>query len=625
MKAESRETAPREERYSGENIRAAAAHSEVYVNYPTMPGAFPTSPQNAMAAVASKQTPAALSRRIPSTSTSYQKPVPKPFQPSLKDTAYNVLGPLTKTKNSNERLKIAGSPSTSFNSPRRSITAGFWEILGNLVSGRSVSPPSTQDSEARIQADTEALVVKEDDSGSSFIPQTLTDTESPTERKHDPQPGTVTSLPPSYGPKGFHIPPETVKTILEDLKSKKIYWQSSWYRGTDNQKITVHYCKTLERAEDIAKLFLTDEVLGFDIEWKVHARASDGIRKNVSLVQIANEERVALFHIARFKKGDSIEDLVPPTLKTIMESSDITKVGVSVKGDCTRLRKFMGIDARGLLELSHIHKVVQYSKGQSTCLDKRLVSLANQAEEHLGLPLWKGEVRSSDWSQDLNIEQVQYAASDSYAGLQIFYTLDAKRLALDTVPPRPAHAELNLPLRLATGDTYETDDEQSMLSESEQPQASLETETASSSEVDPVEGLSQDLSQTSIEVVKPPSVPRIPKKVAVPSTPPKPEIQAANEWIAQWRATQPTDAKAKAYPAALRAYALWHIQGRDCSSAAALLRDPPLKETSVAAYVLDAIMLENLPFKPERVTDVTTNLPDMLQAKSKRYFQGRQN
>ena len=42
-------------------------------------------------------------------------------------------------------------------------------------------------------------------------------------------------------------------------------------------------------------------------------------------------------------------------------------------------------------------------------------------------------------------------------------------------------------------------------------------------------------------------------------------------------------------------------------------------------YVLDAIMLENLSLDHTRVSDVTTNLPDMLQAKSERYFQGQGN
>ena len=76
--------------------------------------------------------------------------------------------------------------------------------------------------------------------------------------------------------------------------------------------------------------------------------------------------------------------------------------------DCTRLRNFMGIEARGLIELSHLYKLVRFSiSGDHSKIDKRLVALAQQVHEHLLLPLSKGEVRASDWSQrSLVLEQL---------------------------------------------------------------------------------------------------------------------------------------------------------------------------------------------------------------------------
>jgi ribonuclease D len=139
----------------------------------------------------------------------------------------------------------------------------------------------------------------------------------------------------------------------------------------------------------------------------MNASAADGVKKNVALVQVASEERIALFHIARYPNGTTVDDVVAPTLKRIMESPKITKVGVSVKGDCTRLRKFMNIESRGIFELSHLYKLVKYSSGDVKKINKVMVNLAQQVREHLQLPLWKGEVRSSDWSQDLNYQQIQ--------------------------------------------------------------------------------------------------------------------------------------------------------------------------------------------------------------------------
>lgn len=214
----------------------------------------------------------------------------------------------------------------------------------------------------------------------------------------------------SCSPLGYRI----TDTVLEDASSldqeaKSLHWEYTLYRSPHGEKVKVHYCKTKADAERIARLFFDEEVLGFDIEWKPNATAKEGIKKNVALIQIASEERIALFHIARFRGEDAVEDLVTPTFKYIMQTPRITKVGVSIKADCTRLRRYLGIESQGLFELSHLYKLVKYSPSNASSVDKRLVRLATQVEEHLGLPLWKGQdVRGSDWSAaDLNHQQVQ--------------------------------------------------------------------------------------------------------------------------------------------------------------------------------------------------------------------------
>lgn len=209
-------------------------------------------------------------------------------------------------------------------------------------------------------------------------------------------------------PLGYYIPSDRMReSMLASRSSRSAYWQYTLYRGPKREKVMVHYCKRLETTERISKLFLNESVIGFDIEWKPAATVKDGIRKNVATIQIASEERIALFHIARFSKGDSVEDLVAPSFKQIMESPSITKVGVSVKSDCTRLRKFMNIDSRGLFELSHLYKLVKFASDDVKKINKKLVSLATQVEEHLMLPMYKDEnVRASDWSEELDYEQI---------------------------------------------------------------------------------------------------------------------------------------------------------------------------------------------------------------------------
>ena len=87
--------------------------------------------------------------------------------------------------------------------------------------------------------------------------------------------------------------------------------------------------------ETVSQLFANEPVLGFDIEWMAQASAKDGIRRNVSLIQIASETRIALFHIAVFAGTNVPADFVAPTFKKLMESKSITKAGVAIKGDST--------------------------------------------------------------------------------------------------------------------------------------------------------------------------------------------------------------------------------------------------------------------------------------------------
>lgn len=193
------------------------------------------------------------------------------------------------------------------------------------------------------------------------------------------------------------------------------FWSHSSHKSPDGKDIIVHYCKSLKSTEQVARYFLEDKVLGFDMEWKAQVSASDTLQNNVSLIQLANKSRIALFQVAMFKPARGVEDLVAPSLKKILESPDVTKVGVSIKADCTRLRRFLDINVRAMFELSHLHKLIKYCHSNPRLINKRLVSLTDQVEEHFGLPLEKEDtVRCSDWTVALNYPQVQCESAYSY-------------------------------------------------------------------------------------------------------------------------------------------------------------------------------------------------------------------
>lgn len=172
--------------------------------------------------------------------------------------------------------------------------------------------------------------------------------------------------------------------------------------------------------------------------------------------------------------------------------------------------------------------------------------------------------------------------------------LDGKRNALCPVPPRPQHAELDLPIRLANDEIIAAGDEPSQIDEG-----------LSSDLHKPGDESSQNMNIVSGHRRAAPSE-KVRSKTKIralrrPRPNSSPEIMKAEDWIEKWRTKRPVNQKCLVLPSQLRAYSLWHEQQLDVSAAAALLRDPPLKNATVAAYVLDAIQLERLPFEKERI------------------------
>jgi hypothetical protein len=174
---------------------------------------------------------------------------------------------------------------------------------------------------------------------------------------------------------------------LVDESLPPLFWSHNSQQSPNGEKPIVHYCRSLRSTEETIQHFLGSKVIGFDMEWKSSASSWDSIQNNVSLIQIANEERIALFQVALFKPSRTLNDLVPPSLKRLIESPEVLKVGVSIKADCTRLRKYLGIDAKATFELSHLFKLVKFGKDNPKLVNKRGVNLSDQMQEHFGLPL----------------------------------------------------------------------------------------------------------------------------------------------------------------------------------------------------------------------------------------------
>ncbi|KAL4808457.1 ribonuclease H-like domain-containing protein [Aspergillus unguis] len=254
------------------------------------------------------------------------------------------------------------------------------------------------------------------------------------------------------------LPWKREKASPQSILNNASQWSHRLYKTHEGKPIMVHYCSSLATTDKVAQLFANEPVLGFDMEWKWPGATPDKIQENVSVIQLASRDRIAIFHIARFQPNSQLNNLVSPKLKAVIENPNILKAGVNIKGDCSRLLKWLKIDARGTFELSHLHKLIKYCHAMPKLVNRARVKLADQVQEHFGLPLAKERsVRCSNWSKPITAQQAHYAAADAYAGYQLFVVMDAKRRALTPVPPLPAFDELGLAIRITNVEKDKSD------------------------------------------------------------------------------------------------------------------------------------------------------------------------
>ncbi|KAI1332033.1 ribonuclease H-like protein [Xylariaceae sp. FL0255] len=388
------------------------------------------------------------------------------------------------------------------------------------------------------------------------------------------------------------------------------FWSFTQYRRTAEdgslETVKVHYCRSKQKMEEVCqKYFMNEKLLGFDLEWVPESSKRDGVKRNVSLIQIASPSRIALFHVALFA---NMGNLVAPSFKAIMENPEVTKIGVAIKGDATRLRNFLFIDSRGLMELSHLYKLVTYSSNkQYKLINKKLVTLAAQVEEYLHLPLFKGQgVRSSDWSRPLDMDQILYSASDAYASLHLYATLEHHRKQLDPCPPTPHHAELNIPIRLADGVDIDDVPDEALEIELEKTSEALPKPSTEymASALESVTIEDQDTTALGSTKWTPPSDSKRTPSPPVEHSPDDSRMEIVRDLAAAYRSLHP-HSRAKA--AQLRAYYLWHRYDLAPQYIRKMMRDPPVAFTTVVHYILTVLQSEDgkLPVDMDRLQQLT--------------------
>ncbi|KAM0701210.1 hypothetical protein Q7P35_011571 [Cladosporium inversicolor] len=450
--------------------------------------------------------------------------------------------------------------------------------------------------------------------------------------------------------------------LIASRNSTASFWRYSLYKNAAGNMPTRHYCTTFEQTEAQIAKFLGEKVVGFDLEWeKFKSRpGEDSAKRCVSLMQIAAEGKVALFHLAMFKGGDSTEELIPPSLRAFLEDPNIIKTGVNIGGDATRLRNCFGIEMQGNIELSHLYKLVTYGETNPEKVNRGLYALANQVKEVLHLPLAKGAVRTSSWSKRLNDQQTEYAVSDAYAGLRLYYELERRRKAMVSKPPRPAFHELAMPILLGGGELPPTKgrrskqpvdvpeevvEESAALQEQDDSDDSEDREdiydTAEDLEAFDAYVESQDahtMPGASLPEITYPTLPSLDDLLSgesdsnddssLPSDPitktftshraptlHTPEAIAADSWATAWQDQLPATTTVRVSQPHLRAYHLWHHQGFDLKEIPALLRKEPLALSTVVSYIAEVLQKQDLEFDVEKVRELRARLPASVRGR----------
>lgn len=186
----------------------------------------------------------------------------------------------------------------------------------------------------------------------------------------------------------------------------------------------VHICSTTAEADRILPKVRSGEIVSFDMEW-VEARR---LPKRTSVIQIASATDIFIVQLESMSS-------VPTELARVLSDPTIIKCGVSIKSDATKYKKDFGLAAEGLLELSALAKVVDKERWVDRV---SMIALRDLCRIYLNRKLDKNpDVRQGRWDRKtLDEEQLHYAASDVYVGLEIVHALVAMALQAPNYTPK---------------------------------------------------------------------------------------------------------------------------------------------------------------------------------------------
>eukprot|EP00457_Paulinella_chromatophora_P001898 gb/GEZN01001900.1/.p1 GENE.gb/GEZN01001900.1/~~gb/GEZN01001900.1/.p1 ORF type:complete len:872 (-),score=132.28 gb/GEZN01001900.1/:97-2712(-) len=188
------------------------------------------------------------------------------------------------------------------------------------------------------------------------------------------------------------------------------------------QETSVHVVREVELCNQLLGSLLTGEpgrgvmCVGLDAEWKPSSRSlGDGSR--VAVVQLSFKDVTLVIQLSEM--GEQI----PSSLRALLEDSTVIKVGVGCIQDGSKLRRDHGITVSGCVELAQL---VARAPIDEEWVFRHGVGLRGVCLGLLGPPplIKDYKVTCSNWeAEELDLEQVLYAAADAHFARQAFLRL----------------------------------------------------------------------------------------------------------------------------------------------------------------------------------------------------------
>ncbi|XP_053962437.1 exonuclease 3'-5' domain-containing protein 2-like [Anastrepha ludens] len=199
--------------------------------------------------------------------------------------------------------------------------------------------------------------------------------------------------------------PNPLESLAFAAGAGLLYW---WFRSGSNGQTTV-VINNYKECEDAVKILRKhceeNPVLGFDCEWEM---GSEG----VDLLQLCTHKGYcALIRLCAMRT-------LPPSLRDLLDDSHIVKVGVAPLDDAGRLSREFNLTTVSTLDLRFVAVLTREKPGTLAAMYKSVVGgTLNKC--------WR--LSASNWqANNLTQEQIDYAAGDAIAGIQIYTTLAQK-------------------------------------------------------------------------------------------------------------------------------------------------------------------------------------------------------